>query len=272
MKTKLLLLLLISATIFSCTREDEEANQISAEALEDNAEFESSFSSLDNVIVDGSDKESDNAIYQNRNCATVSVVPSWTSGIFPKTITFDFGDTNCLGIDGNYRRGKLIIELTGRYRDSGTFITSRLENYFQNDNKIEGKKTKANLGRNTNGNLEFSVTVSNAGIQSVNGNSTSWNSIRKVEWVGGENTIFNLFDDEYLISGSASGVTGSGKNYSLNIVKDLEVQLNCRWIKSGTISIKPEDFDSRTVDYGNGACDRVAVYTVNGKDYQFTMR
>ncbi len=74
------------------------------------------------------------------------------------------------------------------------------------------------------------------------------------------------------VSGTANGITGNGKSYSLNITKELEIQLNCRWIKSGTISIKPEDFDSRIVDYGNGACDRVALYTVKGKDYQFIMR
>jgi len=257
----------------SCQKEDEEeANQISAQALEDNAEFESTFNGIESVSVDVADKESDNANYEYKSCASISVVPNWLSGQWPKTITVDFGDTNCLGRDGNYRRGKIRVEITGRYRDSGTVITTSLENFYHNNNRVQGSKTKTNLGRNSNNNLNYDVKVENAHIDHVNGYSFGWNSNRNVEWIAGENTIFNFFDDQYLVSGSANGFTGEGKNYSLNITKNLEVQLNCKWIKSGTIAIKPENFNERTVDYGNGNCDRLATYTVNGKEYQFSMR
>ena len=59
----------------------------------------------------------------------------------------------------------------------------------------------------------------------------------------------HIWIDVYMISGSANGITRDGRTYSMNTTNDLEIALNCRWIKSGTISIKPENFDERIVDY-----------------------
>ena len=267
------LLMSLSIVFVSCEdSEDElEATQISAQAIEDNSDFENTFSGVENVSADASIKEDDNADYDFGNCASVTIAPDWLSNTFPKTITVDFGDTNCLGRDGNYRRGKVIIELSGRYADSGTVIVSRLENYYQNDNRIEGTKTKRNIGRNANNNLVYEVNVENGSMDHVNGYSISWNSSRTTEWVSGDSTL-SILDDVYSISANANGVTREGRTYTMNTTKNLEVALNCRWIKSGTISIKPAEFDERTVDYGDGNCDRLATYTVNGRDFQFTMR
>jgi hypothetical protein len=277
---KFILASLISLAFVACDDENDgepikpqqEANEISTDAIAANSDFETAFSGIENVVADVANKESDSATYTNGNCATISVTPDWASNTFPKTITVDFGDTNCLGIDGNYRRGKIIIELSGKYRDTNTVITSRLENYYHNDNKIEGSKTKKNLSRNTNNNLVYSVEVRNGRMEHVNGYTLSWESDRTNEWIAGENTVVNFFDDAYSITGTASGKTQNDKSYTLTITNPLQVQLDCRWIKAGTISIKPEDFEARTVDYGNGACDRLATYTVGGKSYQFSMR
>ncbi len=270
------LLPFIAALLFlnSCQKEKDEieATQISIEAIEDNIEFENAFSGIENVIVDVTGKPLDNANYQFKNCANISVSPSWSSGIFPKTITVDFGDTNCLGTDGNYRRGKIIVSISGLYKDSGTVINTSLENYYQNDNKIEGAKTKTNLGRNISGNLAFIVTLENGVLTHVNNYRISWRSTRTSEWINGENTPLNILDDEYEIDGAANGVTRSGKLFTMDIIENLNIKLDCRWIRSGIISIKPEEFSSRTVDYGNGDCDRIVTYTANGNSFQFSMR
>ena len=263
------------ALLFSACQKDEEemkAGEIVADAIEDNAEFENTLNGIENVSVDAADKEGDSADYEFKSCANITVTPTWISGVFPKTITVDFGDSNCLGVDGNYRRGKILVNITGLYRDSGTVITTTLDNYYQNDNKIEGKKTKTNLGRNGSGNLTFDVVFENGLLTSVNSYRISWRSNRTVEWIGGESTLLNIFDDEYEIDGAANGVTRNGNQFTMDIIENLNVALNCRWIRSGKISIVPENFSARTVDYGNGNCDRLATYTANGEDFQFTMR
>lgn len=272
MKNLSIILFGLVVLLSACENDEKEANEISAQAIEDNAEFENSFTGIENVTSDASLREKDDGTYDFGNCANVSINPTWSSNIFPKTITIDFGDSNCLGRDGNYRRGKLIIDLSGRFVDSGTVITSRLDNYFQNDNKVEGTRTKENLGRNIDGNITYEVKVENGRIDHVNGYEINWNSERTTEWVSGDDTPINIFDDVYSIRGSATGFTRDGRSYSMNTTKDLKVALNCRWIKSGTITIKPEDFSERTVDYGDGACDRIATYMVNGRDFQFVMR
>lgn len=263
------------AILFSACKKDEDevkAAEVTADAIEDNATFENGLNGIENVSVDAVDKESDSTTYEFQNCAKITVTPTWSSGIFPKTIILDFGDSNCLGIDGNYRRGNISITLTGLYRDSGTVMTTTLDNYYQNDNKIEGKKTKTNLGRNERGNLVFDVAVENGLITTANSYRISWRSNRTVEWIAGESTLLTIFDDEYEIDGAANGLTRNGGLYTMEIIEKLNIKLNCRWIRSGRISIVPENFSARTVDYGNGTCDRLATYTVNGKDFQFIMR
>ncbi len=272
MKYLFLSLFLVFSFVSCEDEDDEEVDQLSAQALEDNAEFETTFNDIENVIADVAGKENDTASYRNRSCASITVTPSWASGIFPKTIEVDFGDTNCLGPDGNYRRGKVIVELSGRYRDSSSVISTRFDNYFHNDARVQGTKTKTNLGRNSQNQLLYQVKVENARIDHPNGYTITWESTRLISWINGENTIFNFLDDEYLIGGNAEGRNGDGMRYTLDINNDLLIQLNCRWIKSGLITLTPQDLEPRTVDYGPGACDRVAHYTVNGQTYQFTMR
>ena len=38
--------------------------------------------------------------------------------------------------------------------------------------------------------------------------------------------------------------------------------LNCRWISSGAIEVKPEGKLKRMVDYGAGSCDASATITI----------
>jgi len=52
----------------------------------------------------------------------------------------------------------------------------------------------------------------------------------------------------------------------------LKVQLDCIWITEGVLSLKPEDYDARTLDYGNGICDNKATLSTNRRDTESTLR
>jgi hypothetical protein len=41
---------------------------------------------------------------------------------------------------------------------------------------------------------------------------------------------------------------------------------------SGTVDVTPDGFKTRTVDFGNGACDDDATYTVNGQTISFKLK
>jgi hypothetical protein len=215
------------------------------------------------------------------NCAAVSLTPS--DSTFPKTLTIDFGSSNCQGDDGKNRRGKIIAVLTGRYKDTGTKITVTLDNYHVNDYKVEGTKVITNQGNNT-----FSIVVSGAKITSPDGTQqVSWESTRTRKWIAGYNTnvSFNptdpcylkvscILDDVYEVTGEASGVNRDGRNFTAAITTALRVQF-CGWIPEitqGVIEITPEDLKTRKIDFGNGACDNEATVEIGNRTKTIPLR
>lgn len=200
------------------------------------------------------------------DCATVTL----DTTVFPRTLTIDFGTENCLCHDNKYRRGKIIISFTGRYHETGTIITHTFENYFVNDNSVEGTKVVTNMGENENGNLYFTIEVEGV-VQKEDGSTFSWNSSRVREWIEGSDT-HNRWDDIYLITGTASGIRPNGLTWEREIMTALRVELACRFIVSGTIELRPEDRPVRLLDYGNGDCDNEATVTVNGEVYTIYLR
>jgi hypothetical protein len=189
----------------------------------------------------------------------------------PRTMTIDFGTTNYLCLDGNYRRGVILVSWTGRYRDQGTTIQIGFTDFFQNDNKVEGTKTITNNGENSEGNLSYSIVV-NGKITTAEGLVHTWNSNRTRVWIEGESTLTTL-DDVYELTGTTNGTNRNGVNYIANITTKLLIKLACEWrIVSGVIEVTPEGKNLRKIDFGTGACDRLVTVTVNGKTKTFSRR
>ncbi len=182
----------------------------------------------------------------------------------PRTMSIYYGDSNYLCNDGSYRRGTIIVSWTGRYRATGTIISISFSNFYQNDNKVEGTKTVTNNGRNAAGLLSFTVVV-NGKITCVDGLTHTWNSNRTRTWISGETTLISS-DDVYEISGTTNGVNRKGLTYNAVITKNLKVDLSCEWrITSGIIEITPSGKAMRSIDFGNGACDKLITISMNGK-------
>jgi hypothetical protein len=195
------------------------------------------------------------------DCATVSL----DTLAFPRVMTIDFGDENCLCRDGKYRRGKIIVTFTERYREPGTVITHTFDNYFVNDNSVQGSKVVTNMGENENGNIYFTIEIQGI-IQKEDGSTFSWNSSRVREWIEGSDTK-NRWDDVYLITGTADGTRPNGTTWEREIIIPLRVELACHFIVSGSIEMRPENRPVRLLDFGNGDCDNEATVTVNGEVY-----
>lgn len=190
----------------------------------------------------------------------------------PKVLTIDFGSADALCFDGKTRRGKVIVNFTGFYRDSGSNHTITFDNYYVNDNKIDGSITVVNNGHNTAGNLTYSVK-SMLTITDTAGNTLTYNGDHTREWVAGEATagIRGWADDVYSITGSSSGTTFTGTQFSSNITSALIFALNCKWIEKGTIEFKPAGKLTRTIDFGNGDCDNVATVTIAGISFNILL-
>ena len=204
-------------------------------------------------------------------CATITFDTTST----PKQFTIDFGTTNCLCKDKNYRRGAIIVAFTGHYRDSASYHSITFSNYFVNDNQLLGTKTVTNNGRNLAGNLSYSVTINGSINWSTgySGGTSTFNSTHTREWIQGENT-FIWSDDVYLITGTASGITRSGNSYTLATQTPLRKEIGFRHFTSGILEWTPQGKSTRTIDYGyvNGNRDNLARVTVDGNTFTVQLK
>jgi hypothetical protein len=199
-------------------------------------------------------------------CATVTHDTLST----PKTITIDFGPTNCLCGDGRYRRGKVLVSYTGAYKDSGHVHTISFDNYHVNDNKILGTKTVTNMGHNANNQMYFTISVNGLIIKANTNDSVIWNQNRVRTFLVGENTPSKM-DDIYRITGNGTGQRANGTPYSMTITQPLIKALSCQWIQQGEIQVQPSGAALRTLNYGGGNCDNQATLTVNGNTINITL-
>lgn len=190
------------------------------------------------------------------------------------TITVDFGSINCLGHDSRYRRGKIFISYGGSvtYWDSlaQISITTTPDNsYFVNDNQVIGTITIINNGHISN-RLTRSISENGLIIKPNNQGTITWNCNLTHEVWAGENTPTIWLDDEYHISGTASGTLTNGAPFTAVITNSLIMKMVCRWLVSGAYDITPGNKSQRHVDYSppnNGQCDNLITVTINSNTY-----
>ena len=264
--------ILITASVFTGCKKEKADTDTNAAA--DNATAENYFNDIGRLI----DNAAQSSKYLDPQSTVTNVVscPTITidhpdSTTWPKTVTIDFGTTNCYSWGLIPHRGKLIATFSGPYRASGTVITITTDNFYRNDNKIEGTKTVTNAGTNNSGQMYFNITVANAKITRTDNTFMTWSSTRTRTWIQGQSTVGDWTDDAYEITGVASGITFTGNAFSASITNPLEIAWGCRWIKSGTINLTPTGLALRTIDFGSGNCDNEATVTINGNVYNFTM-
>jgi hypothetical protein len=278
MKTKrifniLSIMLAVSIFFYSCEK-DETTDKITEEDLavaEDDALADALFSDIWEAV-DHAVKIVDDQLYNAQlksqevvvdSCPTITVDHPDTTH-WPKVITIDYGETDCIGFYGNTRRGKIVIAITGRYRIEGSQKTVTLVDYYINDIHIEGTKTITNNGRNENKNLTFTVELVDGKITTPNDIVIEREFTRTREWVNGEATG-NFWDDVCFITGNAWGVNFKGESCTRTILTPLEWAASCRFIKSGSVESVVGERTPVILDYGEGECDNVATVSKDGE-------
>lgn len=192
-------------------------------------------------------------------CADVTVSPN--DSTYPKTITIDFGD-GCLGPDGKFRKGAIIIHLTAPIRQSGAVMTITFRNYYLNRAHVEGTKILTNLS--SGGNVKFTVQVVNSKVTFPNGRGWQYDELKAVTQIDGGATRF-VRDDVYKIEGRSRTVLNGGSTLVLNTETPLIKKVVCPWFSNGVLKINANSH-VLFVDYGapnNGDCDNKALLTWN---------
>jgi hypothetical protein len=280
MKTKILLMITALAVLsFSSCKKDSSGviEQTSLNLADDDAVtdvvFEDVFNTVDNatIILDqfGKTIEAKSSTIVADSCPVISIThPS--DALWPKTVTVDYG-SSCTGINDNVRSGKIIIEVTGPRLQLGSKRTVTFINYYFNGIKVEGTKVLENMGYNNNQNLVISVKLTAGKLTLPNGETIERSMDHQREWIAGLLTR-NIWDDECLITGTATGKNVDGVAYTNTILTALDWTRACRFIVSGVVKIERDGKSPVQIDFGTGACDAKAIVSKDGVSKEILLR
>ncbi len=280
-----LTMLFAAALLYSCQKSnnpepeplnEEESTQFSSEAMEADA----SYDDIQDIAMTAAGEEELEAQGRGNDgvrvyvfaylrlrigqCADITVTPD--DGSYPKTVTIDFGN-GCRGADGKWRKGKIVLHYTGPIRRSGSVLTITLVDFQLNRAKIEGTKVITNMS--ANGNIKYTVQVSDGKVTFPNARGYAYEQLKYVKQVAGGATD-ELRDDVYEIEGRSQTTFASGVKVTLNTEDALVKKLACPWVSDGTLKIKIND-RTLALDYGfpnNGDCDNKALLSWNSGQSQ----
>jgi len=189
----------------------------------------------------------------------------------PGELIISFGDDNCLCNDGRERRGKIIVNYEGNYDDTNAVHNYTFQNYFINDNEINGTQTVTAVN-SEDGVQQFAIVIDGKlDIEDSLGALTYQADLTR-RFVEGNGTI-QWGDDVYEISGTAQGLNIYGNNYAFSIVEPV-VKANtlmCRFFNKGILEVQPQGRTFRSIDFGDGSCDKSAIVTIDRKQHNIDM-
>ncbi len=266
--------------IFSCKKEDTkpatpaitetEAAEYSAESME----AEASFDDIQDISMTAADEEGIISAGRAEGLrpfpflrlrlriganAVITVTPD--DNTYPKTVTIDFGQGEICP-DGKFRKGKIVLHFTGPIRKPGSIVTITLVEFQVGRARVEGTKVITNLSEN--GNIKFSVLVTDGKVTYPNGRSYTYEKLKYVKQVAGAATD-EISDDIYSIEGYSKTTFKNGVVIAISTKEALIKKVNCAWISEGVLNVKVGDYEF-SLDYGipgNGDCDNKALLKWN---------
>ena len=175
------------------------------------------------------------------------------------TLIINFGEENYLHL-GHLKRGEIISIYNKFIYNSNSQITTTFNNFYINNNLIQGKMYLENNGSNQNGFPEFSLTVDSMSMYTNNGSIDISNGNYIKQLISGYNTQYQYLDNIYKLTGNAQGNSSNNNNFSLEISDSLNMNLSCFEsssciITEGTSRLIPDGYEERIINYGNNSCD-----------------
>lgn len=279
----------ILAVVFmaiSCDKDETKSDNLTADDAKTNTQIDIASDDVSNIVDLMYDNINENTISYRTvnesssvysNCATITRVPAFGTALTPGTQvtkTIDFGTTGCTLNNGNVVKGKIIINFVFQPNADSHVITYTFDNFYHNGIKLEGTKT-----------FTRSMTVATAAIPSrpivvmvldltitlANGNVVTRVGTRTREFVEGYNTPQIFADNIYKITGNWTTTKSNGNQHTATITEPLMAKMSCAVVNKpilakGIISFVKNNVTS-TLDYGDGTCDNIAIYTINGNSY-----
>jgi len=185
------------------------------------------------------------------------------------TLIINFGEENYLHL-GHLKRGEIISIYNNFIYNSDAQISTTFNNFYINNNLIQGKMQLTNNGFNQNGFSEFSLTIDSMSMFTNNGSIDMLSGNYIKEMVSGNNTQYQYLDNIYKVTGNALGNSSNNNNFSVEISDSLNMNLSCFESSScivtgGTSKLIPDGYEERIINYGDNKCD-CDVNAIIGED------
>lgn len=240
------------SALSACSSDDSSATD---SELSDTASAEAKVSALNDEVVTEADQyvnvSTVTSSYQAVKAVSESAGPTITvsptdSTKYPKTVVIDFGTSGFIGKRGNVLKGKLIVTVSDKMWKANSVRTITFDNFYVNDNKIDGSKAITYKGLNDSKNPYWTISVKDTITLATDGTKVTWNSERTRERIS--NTADNV---KYSITGSSNGINAKGKSYSMNISNALIIYADYPHFVQGTVQLSSAK-RTATLDYADG--------------------
>ena len=266
---KLCYLLVVMIVIYSCdTNEHElEMNITNTVNVEENAMVNSI---LENILneVEYNMLSIDNSITTKQDSIPFIKVANNNNKENTKTLSINYGQENGSDFLGKLKRGCINTQVEGEFTNVECCYTVSFEQYYINNLNISGTIKVSSQKSVANENLIFNVLFEQIIFTDEKNNIYTLNGNLNREWIEGYESTNNHWDDQFLISGTTSGINSEGRQYKSEILTPLLISHACEFIASGEVLFTVEN-EECTYNYGNNLCDNKGFFTKEGQQNQF---
>ena len=267
MKTKKLLVgLLLSFLIISCSKEDNNSS-LNSEDAKINTTIDAITDDISQIVDDQFTAQSNSSGRTLTlpesilpSCATVTIVVA--NNIWTRTITFASG---CTLPNGSVVSGTIIVSGSTNFNQPTQTISYSFVDFYHNNILVQGNKTIVRSLQST-ATLAVVHPVANMNIDLTltypNGNVYSRVGTRVRELIQGFATPMIWLDNIFSVTGNWTTTFPNGMQ-TATITTPLIIKMSCPHIVSGVMTIVRNN-NTGTIDYGDGTCDNLATLTIAG--------
>ena len=262
-KLSIFALSILTLTLNSCNKDKEESADTDSTIAENYSSSEKVGDDLDAI---SDEAESGNSLtnfrtFQNNGILGDSVVITKSTFNDTTYIVVDFGTgTTCK--DDKVRKGKIKITRIGTPLVSGYTRTATTSDYYVDDNKVDATRVIVFKGSNSSNNPYWTIDATTNITLANSAGTIEGSTSRTREWTAGSSTLLDRTDDQFTISGIASGTKASGTSFTAEITTSLVRSVACQQFVKGVLTITPSGKKARVIDYGSGDCDGTATLTI----------
>ena len=286
--TKFLLLAAVSFAIFSCSKKDND-EAFSTDEAAINAKIDVSNDDVSDIVEGQFDATAANSTsgkltettatttFNLPSCVVITRVPAFGTPIASGTLvtkTLNFGTTGCAMPNGNILKGKIIISFTFNPNATSHVINYQFDNFYHNAIKFDGNKTfTRTMTAATLTSVSHPIVVMTMDMSATfpDGRVFTRVGTRTREIIEGYGTPTIFLDNVYKITGNWTTTRPNSTVQTSTITTPLRVRMSCitenkPLIVAGVITFERNN-QTATLDYGNGICDNLAIFTFNGVSY-----